>query len=278
MDPVRSGKRAPHQLRPHKISIDTLDFADGSAFIEVGRTRVLAAATIDERVPPFLRGTGQGWVTAEYAMLPRATDGADAPRAGGRPHLGTDPGDPAPRRPRPAGGDGPARPRREADHHRLRRHPGRRRNARGLGHGRLRRAGPGPQEDDRPGPHRPYAPPPSGRRSERRHRQGPGARRPRLLGGLPGRPRHERHRDRPGRARRSPGRGGEEPLLAKGAARAPQAGRPGHRQDHQAAEGNAQEEEHPVHGLRVQGKARPRQGAGLRNPGLNPARLDNLPS
>jgi ribonuclease PH len=73
VDPVRSGKRAPHQLRPHKISIDTLDFADGSAFIEVGRTRVLAAATIDERVPPFLRGTGQGWVTAEYAMLPRAT-------------------------------------------------------------------------------------------------------------------------------------------------------------------------------------------------------------
>ena len=73
MDPVRSGKRAPNQLRPHKISIDTLDFADGSAFIEVGRTRVLAAATIDERVPPFLRGTGQGWVTAEYAMLPRAT-------------------------------------------------------------------------------------------------------------------------------------------------------------------------------------------------------------
>jgi len=73
VDPVRSGKRAPHQLRPHKISIDTLDFADGSAFIEVGRTRVLAAATIDERVPPFLRGTGQGWITAEYAMLPRAT-------------------------------------------------------------------------------------------------------------------------------------------------------------------------------------------------------------
>ncbi len=73
MDPVRSGKRAPNQLRPHKISIDPLDFADGSALIEVGLTRVLAAATIEERVPPFLRGTGRGWVTAEYAMLPRAT-------------------------------------------------------------------------------------------------------------------------------------------------------------------------------------------------------------
>jgi ribonuclease PH len=73
VDPVRSGKRAPNQLRPHKIAIDPLDFADGSALIEVGRTRVLAAATIEDRVPPFLRGTGRGWVTAEYAMLPRAT-------------------------------------------------------------------------------------------------------------------------------------------------------------------------------------------------------------
>lgn len=74
MEPVRSGKRAPNQLRPHKITIDALDFADGSALIEVGRTRVLAAATIEERVPPFLRGTGKGWVTAEYALLPRSTE------------------------------------------------------------------------------------------------------------------------------------------------------------------------------------------------------------
>ncbi|OGD16699.1 MAG: ribonuclease PH [Candidatus Aminicenantes bacterium RBG_16_63_14] len=74
MDPVRSGKRTPTQLRPLKISIDELDFADGSALIEAGRTRVLAAATIDERVPPFLKGTGRGWITAEYAMLPRATE------------------------------------------------------------------------------------------------------------------------------------------------------------------------------------------------------------
>jgi ribonuclease PH len=73
VDPVRSGKRAPGQLRPVKITIDTLDFADGSAVVEMGRTRVLAAATIDERVPPFLKGTGRGWITAEYAMLPRAT-------------------------------------------------------------------------------------------------------------------------------------------------------------------------------------------------------------
>jgi ribonuclease PH len=73
VEQLRSGKRSPTQLRPLKINIDQLDFADGSALIEAGRTRVLAAATIDERVPPFLKGTGRGWVTAEYAMLPRAT-------------------------------------------------------------------------------------------------------------------------------------------------------------------------------------------------------------
>jgi ribonuclease PH len=57
-----------------KITVDYADFADGSAFIEMGRTRVLATATIDEKVPPFLKGSGSGWVTAEYAMLPRATE------------------------------------------------------------------------------------------------------------------------------------------------------------------------------------------------------------
>jgi ribonuclease PH len=73
-DARRSGDRKPTELRPLKITIDHLDFADGSALIEWGRTRVLAAATIDERVPPFLKGTGRGWITAEYAMLPRSTE------------------------------------------------------------------------------------------------------------------------------------------------------------------------------------------------------------
>jgi len=87
VDPVRSGKRTPTQLRPLKISIDPLDFADGSALIEAGRTRVLAAATIDERVPPFLKGAGRGWITAEYAMLPRSTHtrtSRDSGRGNGR--------------------------------------------------------------------------------------------------------------------------------------------------------------------------------------------------
>jgi len=73
-DSLRPGRRKPYQLRPVKITLDYVDFADGSALIEMGRTRVLATATIDERVPPFLKGTGRGWVTAEYAMLPRSTE------------------------------------------------------------------------------------------------------------------------------------------------------------------------------------------------------------
>ncbi len=72
--PGRSGGRSAEQLRPVRISPDFLEIADGSALIEMGRTRVVATATIEEKVPPFLKGTGQGWVTAEYAMLPRATE------------------------------------------------------------------------------------------------------------------------------------------------------------------------------------------------------------
>jgi ribonuclease PH len=67
-------KRAVDELRPVKIQTDYFEYADGSAFIEVGKTRVAAAATVDEKAPPFLKGSGTGWVTAEYAMLPCATE------------------------------------------------------------------------------------------------------------------------------------------------------------------------------------------------------------
>jgi len=67
-------KRAADELRPLKIQTDYFDYADGSAFIEIGKTRVAAAATIEEKAPPFLKGRGTGWVTAEYAMLPRSTE------------------------------------------------------------------------------------------------------------------------------------------------------------------------------------------------------------
>lgn len=70
---TRADGRAADELRPVKLTIDWMPYAEGSVLIEMGATRVACAASFDERVPPFRRHTGQGWITAEYAMLPRAT-------------------------------------------------------------------------------------------------------------------------------------------------------------------------------------------------------------
>ena len=70
---MRIDNRRPDQMRSVRITTDYLMTAEGSALIEVGNTRVLCAASIEEAVPQFLRGSGRGWVTAEYSMLPRAT-------------------------------------------------------------------------------------------------------------------------------------------------------------------------------------------------------------
>ena len=70
---MRIDSRLPGDLRPVEITTNYLLTAEGSALIRVGNTRVLCTATVDDAVPPFLRNTGRGWVTAEYAMLPRAT-------------------------------------------------------------------------------------------------------------------------------------------------------------------------------------------------------------
>jgi ribonuclease PH len=69
----RTDGRAFDELRAVKITPGYLPYAEGSVLIEMGQTRVVCAASIDERVPAFLRNSGQGWVTAEYSMLPRAT-------------------------------------------------------------------------------------------------------------------------------------------------------------------------------------------------------------
>jgi len=87
----RADGRLPNQLRPIKLIPDYQKFAEGSVLIRVGDTRVLCAATIEDRVPGFLRGKGTGWVTAEYGMLPRAGTErsqreASAGRVGGRTH------------------------------------------------------------------------------------------------------------------------------------------------------------------------------------------------
>ena len=69
----RKDKRTIDQLRNTKITPNISPYAEGSALIEVGNTKVICTATVEDRVPPFLRNKGTGWVTAEYAMLPRAT-------------------------------------------------------------------------------------------------------------------------------------------------------------------------------------------------------------
>ena len=65
--------RGPADVRPLKVEMGYLEWAEGSALLEMGKTRVLVSASFEPKVPRFLQGTGSGWVTAEYAMLPRAT-------------------------------------------------------------------------------------------------------------------------------------------------------------------------------------------------------------
>jgi ribonuclease PH len=69
----RSDGREPGVLRPVKITRHYMKHAEGSVLIEIGDTKVICSASVEERVPPFLRNTGKGWVTAEYSMLPRST-------------------------------------------------------------------------------------------------------------------------------------------------------------------------------------------------------------
>jgi len=72
-DESRQDGRGPAELRPTTLERDVLDYPEGSCLISVGRTRVLCTASLEEGVPPWLRGRGGGWLTAEYRMLPRAT-------------------------------------------------------------------------------------------------------------------------------------------------------------------------------------------------------------
>ena len=86
---MRPSNRAPDQMRPANLTPNYTLHAEGSVLVEFGNTRVLCNASVEERVPGFLRGKGQGWVTAEYGMLPRSTSermGREAARGrqGGR--------------------------------------------------------------------------------------------------------------------------------------------------------------------------------------------------
>jgi ribonuclease PH len=86
---MRSDGRLPEQLRPTRVTPNYLMHAEGSVLVEAGKTRVICTASVEDRVPPFRRNTGKGWVTAEYGMLPRATTTrmqreSTAGRVGGR--------------------------------------------------------------------------------------------------------------------------------------------------------------------------------------------------
>src|SRR5437660_10729281 len=86
---MRSDKRPANELRDTKLTPNYIEQAEGSVFIEAGRTRVICTASVEDRVPQFLRNSGKGWVTAEYGMLPRATNTrmqreASAGKVGGR--------------------------------------------------------------------------------------------------------------------------------------------------------------------------------------------------
>src|SRR5262249_56679887 len=86
---MRSDGRLAEQLRPTRITPNYSVHAEGWVLVEAGRTRVICTASVEDRVPPFRRNTGKGWVTAEYGMLPRATTTrmqreSTAGRVGGR--------------------------------------------------------------------------------------------------------------------------------------------------------------------------------------------------
>ncbi len=87
----RSDNRTPEQMRPVKITPDFISTAEGSALIEIGNTRVICTASVEETVPSWMRNSGKGWITSEYGMLPRSTLTRSAResargRVGGRTH------------------------------------------------------------------------------------------------------------------------------------------------------------------------------------------------
>ena len=137
---MRPSRRQPDELRPVSLERGVVKYAEGSCFVKFGDTHVLVTATLEDRLPPWLKGQARGWITAEYGMLPRATlertrREASAGKQNGRTveiqrligqKLALD------RRSESA--------RRASDHHRLRRHPGRWRHPHRLHNRRLDRA------------------------------------------------------------------------------------------------------------------------------------------
>src|ERR1700712_3698654 len=81
---MRPSRRAPDELRAVSLERGVVKYAEGSCLVKFGDTHVLVTATLEDRLPPWLKGQGRGWVTAEYGMLPRATPGGTRPPAPAR--------------------------------------------------------------------------------------------------------------------------------------------------------------------------------------------------
>ncbi len=96
--PRADGRRAD-ELRPVQLERDFTEFAPGSVLVRMGRTAVLCTASFSEEPPRWMRGTGKGWVTAEYSMLPGSSPGTDRPGGRQGPPVGAHPRDPAAHRP-----------------------------------------------------------------------------------------------------------------------------------------------------------------------------------
>ena len=137
---MRPSRRQPDELRPVSLERGVVKYAEGSCFVRFGDTHVLVTATLEDRLPPWLKGQARGWITAEYGMLPRATLERTRREASSRQAERAHGGDPAADRPQPALGRQSQGARRASDHHRLRCDPGRRRNPHRLDHRRLDRA------------------------------------------------------------------------------------------------------------------------------------------
>ena len=205
---MRPSGREADEIRSVRFTPDFTRHAEGSVLAEFGDTRVLCTASVEDRVPVWMRGKGSGWVTGEYGMLPRSTHTRIGARSGARQTERQDPGDRAIDRPFPSGdyrSRGAGRAHGDA---RLRCAPGRWWHAHGVDQRRLRRARARDaahaqfasikkKSAARPGRSR------VGRRLRRR--RGP---RPRLCRRLGSRDRHEHRHERSGPVHRSAGHGG----------------------------------------------------------------------
>ena len=207
---MRPSRRQPDELRAISLERGVVKYAEGSCFVKFGDTQVLVTATLEDRLPPWLKGQARGWVTAEYGMLPRATlertrrEASAGKQKGRTVEIQRLIGAQSAHHRRPAGA------RRAPDHDRLRRHPGRRRHPHRRHHRRLGGAARLHRLDEDPRHAQGRAAARSRRGDLVRHLPGHAGARSRLCGRLRGRHRRELRADRRRPHRRGAGHRREE--------------------------------------------------------------------